>query len=204
MITIDQIVSRDLLKEIRQSDFIDNVDWDYLCPNNIGFEISPCNRKEFEKHFDSIKERCTSILEIGVCNNDEESLSHILINQKKEDAFYFGVDIKDKTFLDNEDKNVFTIQSDSADIDKIMTFVKSKGVDHFDFIFIDGWHSVSQVLKEWRFVEYLSDFGIVCLHDTNYHPGPRKFVNALNPERYLINKTCKEKMDWGITFISKR
>ena len=204
MITIDEIVKRDLLKEIRKSDYIDNVDWDYLCPNNIGYEISPCNREEFEKHFNSIKDKCTSILEIGVCNNDQESLSHILINHKKDDAFYFGVDVKDKSFLSNEDKNVFTIESDSADINKIMTFVNSKGVSHFDFIFIDGWHSVNHVLKEWRFTEYLSDFGIVCLHDTNYHPGPRKFVNALNPEKYVINKTCLNKMDWGITFITKR
>ena len=75
---------------------------------------------------------------------------------------------------------------------------------HFDFIFIDGWHSVNHVLKEWRFVEYLSDFGIVAIHDTNYHPGPRKFIKVLNPERYIIDKTCTEGKDWGISFIKKR
>ncbi len=204
MITIDQIILRDLLKEIRESEYIDNLDWDEHCPLNISYEISPCNRAQFEKHFNSIKDKCASILEIGVCNNDESSLSHILINKKRDDAFYFGVDIKDKSFLAKEEKNVYTIQSDSADIDKIMSFVNSKNVNHFDFIFIDGWHSVNHVLKEWRFVEYLSNGGIVCLHDTNFHPGPRKFVNVLNPERYLINKTCIDRMDWGITFITRR
>jgi hypothetical protein len=204
MITIDEIILRDFLKEIRESEYVDNLDWDENCPGNIGFEISPCNRQQFEEHFNSIKEKCTSILEIGVCNNAEDSLTHVMINNKIDSAFYFGVDIKDKTFLDNEEKNVFTVQSDSADIKKIMAFVNSKGVKHFDFIFIDGWHSVNQVLKEWRFTEYLSDFGMVCLHDTNYHPGPRKFVDGLNPEKYVINKTCVEKIDWGITFITRR
>ena len=204
MITIDQIVFRDLLKEIRTFSPYDDADWDAYCPGNIIYEISDCNREQFIQNFNSVRHQCTSILEIGVCNNDASSLSHILINQKRDDAFYFGVDIKDKTFLDKHDQNVYTIQSDSADIEKIMSFVNSKGVSHFDFIFIDGWHSVNHVLKEWRFTEYLSDFGIVCLHDTNYHPGPRKFVNALNPEKYVINKTCLDKMDWGITFITKR
>ena len=201
---IDQIVSRDLTEEIRTFTKVDDIEWDEYCPMGIDFEISDCNRKLFIENFHSIKDKCTSILEIGVCNNDENSLSHVLINQKDDDAFYFGVDLKDKTFLDNHDKNVFTIQSDSADLEKIMSFVNSKGVKHFDFIFIDGWHSVNHVLKEWRFVEYLSDFGIVAIHDTNYHPGPRKFIKVLNPERYIIDKTCTEGKDWGISFIKKR
>ena len=202
MITIDELIKRDLYKEIRTYTDHDDSDWPTTFEPTV--EISSCNRAQFEKHFNSIKDKCTSILEIGVCNNDEKSLSHILINQKTEDAFYFGVDIKDKSFLSNEDKNVFTIQSDSADIDKIMSFVNSKGVNHFDFIFIDGWHSINQVLKEWRFTEYLSDFGIVCLHDTNFHPGPTELVNNLKNERYIIEKTCTDGNDWGITFITKR
>lgn len=204
MITIDQIVFRDLIKEIRTFSPYDDADWDGNCPGNIIYEISDCNREKFIQNFNSIKYQCTSILEIGVCNNDTSSLSHILINEKRDDAFYFGVDIKDKTFLDNRDKNVYTIQSDSADIEKIMSFVNSKGVNHFDFIFIDGWHSINHVLKEWRFIEYLSKTGIVCLHDTNFHPGPRNFINALNPERYLIDKTCTDLNDWGISFVKIR
>jgi hypothetical protein len=204
MITLDQIIQRDLLKEIRTFSAYDDADWDENCPMNIHQEISNCNRKLFIENFNSVKNQCTSILEIGVCNNDENSLSHILINQKRSDAFYFGVDIKDKTFLDKHNENVYTIQSDSADIDKIMSFVNSKGVNHFDFIFIDGWHSVNHVLREWRFSEYLSSHGIVCLHDTNFHPGPRKFINALNPERYLIDKTCTDYNDWGISFVKLR
>jgi hypothetical protein len=204
MITIDQIVFRDLLKEIRTFSPYDDADWDANCPGNIIYEISDCNREQFIQNFNSVRHQCTSILEIGVCNNDASSLSHILINQKRDDAFYFGVDIKDKTFLDKHDQNVYTIQSDSADIEKIMSFVNSKGVSHFDFIFIDGWHSINHVLKEWRFIEYLSNTGIVCLHDTNYHPGPRSFINALNPERYVIDKTCTEPNDWGISFVKIR
>lgn len=204
MITIDQIIQRDLLKEIRTFTAYDDADWDADCPGNIIYEISDCNRASFKEAFYSIKNACTSILEIGVCNNDKNSLSHILIDEKRDDAYYFGVDIKDKTFLNNHEKNVYTIQSDSADIEKIMSFVNSKGVNHFDFIFIDGWHSINHVLKEWRFTEYLSNFGIVCLHDTNFHPGPKAFVNALNPERYILSKKCTEKDDWGISFIKIR
>ena len=202
MITIDELIKRDLYKEIRTYTEHDDSDWPASFKPPV--EISVCNREEFEKHFNSIKEKCTSILEIGVCRNDEKSLSHILINHKLDNAFYFGVDIEDKSFLSNENKNIFTIQSDSADIHKIMSFVNSKGVNHFDFIFIDGWHSINHVLKEWRFTEFLSDFGIVCLHDTNFHPGPTELVNNLKIERYEICKKCEQDTDFGITFITKK
>ena len=75
MITIDELIKRDLYKEIRTYTDHDDSDWPTTCDPPI--EISACNRVEFEKHFNSIKEKCTSILEIGVSNNNENSLSHI-------------------------------------------------------------------------------------------------------------------------------
>ena len=88
---------------------------------------------------------------------------------------------------------------------EIMSFVKSKGVEKFDFIFIDGWHSINQVLDDWKFTEFLADEGIVGFHDTNCHPGPLLFVDNLNPEKYNIEKKCTTYIvDYGISFVSKK
>ena len=62
------------------------------------------------------------------------------------------------------------------------------GEDSFDFIFIDGWHSINQVLDDWKFTEFLAEGGIVGFHDTNTHPGPMLFVDNLNPDKYIVER----------------
>jgi predicted O-methyltransferase YrrM len=86
-----------------------------------------------------------------------------------------------------------------------MEFVNSKGVDKFDFIFIDGWHSVNQVLDDWKFTEFLADGGVVGFHDTNVHPGPMLFIDHLNTEKYNVEKCCTTWLtDYGISFVTRK
>ena len=74
-----------------------------------------------------------------------------------------------------------------------------------DFLFIDGWHSINQVLDDWKFTEFLADGGVVGFHDTNCHPGPMLFVDNLNPDKYDIEKCCTTWMvDYGISFVSRK
>lgn len=204
MITIDEIIERDFLKEIRTFDFKDDEDWDSSIEKNnltIPSVVSECNRNYMLKYFRMI-ESCKSILEIGV-NDYPGCLSRVLIDNKKDEAKYLGVDINPIPFTDVS-KNQFGIQTDSADYEIIMSFAESKNISNFDFIFIDGWHSVNQILKEWRFIEHLNPNGIVAIHDTNYHPGPKKLIENLNPDKFIIEKYCAGLDDYGIAFVRRK
>ena len=201
MITIDEIVKRDLIKEIRTFSPKDDEDWDVNLPMKWATVVSECNRNYMLNFFNMV-ENCQSILEIGV-NDYTGCLSRVLIDNKKTETKYLGVDINPVPFID-ESKNQFGIQTDSANYEQIMAFANSKGIFSFDFIFIDGWHSVNQVLKEWRFIEHLTKDGILAMHDTNYHPGPKLFIENLNTERYIVEKHCTNSDDCGISFVRLR
>lgn len=214
----DDIVKNDLVKEIRTFTKADDHDHDEtffsmkhpgMIPRGKTYgkkvELSDWNRSQLNKHFSKVSKHAKAILEIGVCRNDDKSSTWSFINNKRPDAFYFGVDIEDKSFLNNEENNVYTLKTSSSNFEEIMKFVNSKGIEKFDFIFIDGWHSINQVLDDWKFTEFLADGGVVGFHDTNCHPGPMLFVDNLNPDKYDIEKCCTTWMvDYGISFVSRK
>ena len=215
--TKDEIVANDLVREIRSFNKIDDSDYNetFFSMKHPGMspwprtapkiEFSDWNRSQLTKHFMKISANAKAILEIGVCRNDDRSSTWCFINNKNKDTYYFGVDLNDKSFLNDKENNVYTLQTSSSNIDEIMSFVKSKGVEKFDFIFIDGWHSINQVLDDWRFTEFLSDGGIVGLHDTNCHPGPMLFVDHLDTNKYNVEKCCTTWLvDYGISFVTKK
>jgi len=215
--TKDYIVKNDLIREIRTFTNVDDLDYNEtffhqkfpgMTPwprGGVKIEFSDWNRSQLTKYFMQVASNAKAILEIGVCRNDGKSSTWCFLNNKNPDTHYFGVDIEDKSFLDSEKDNVFTLRTSSSNTKEIMSFVKSKGVEKFDFIFIDGWHSINQVLDDWKFTEFLADGGIVGFHDTNCHPGPLLFVDNLNPEKYNIEKKCTTYIvDYGISFVSKK
>lgn len=201
MITIDEIVQRDLIKEIRTFTAKDDEDWDSDIPMKGFTVVSECNRENL-LHFYKNLVNCKSILEIGV-NDYEGCLSRVLIDNKSDEATYLGVDINPVPFNDASKKQ-FGIQTDSANIEEIMNYANKIGITSFDLIFIDGWHSVNQVLKEWRFTEFLNTDGIIVFHDTNYHPGPKLFIDALDSSKFNITKCCQVENDYGIAFVTKK
>jgi predicted O-methyltransferase YrrM len=163
-------------------------------------EFSDCNRASLLEHFLKVRDHCTSILEIGVCRNGSDSSTHVFLENKLNTTHYFGVDIEDKTFLDNADQNIHTIKTSSSNIEEIWTAMQDKGVTKIDFLFIDGWHTINQVKRDWEFTKFLSVNGIVGFHDTSCHPGPKRFLEALDTEKWnVIPNTCPA--DWGIGFV---
>lgn len=204
--TIEEIFQNDVKVDFRTHSIFDDFDGSFNNQKSLFIqEFSEMNKFYMKKYFNSIKNNCKSILEIGVHRNNRDSSTYIFLDNKKEDTFYFGIDIEDKSFLDNKKKNIFTLKTDSSNIDEIMKFVRSKGVKEFDFIFIDGDHSINQFLKDWRFTEFLSEDGIVALHDTNCHAGPFLFTEHLNTDKWNLEKLCSQSIlcDWGISFITK-
>ncbi len=212
--TRDEIVKNDLVEEIRTFSEVDdqelNLDifkkkYGVNMSLSVTKEFSDCNKSQLIRQFKKVAPHAKAILEIGVHRNGGDSSTWCFLNYKNKDTYYFGVDIVDKSFLDDKENNIYTIKENSSNTDKIMDIIKSTGVEKFDFIFIDGYHSINQVLDDWKFTEYLAEGGIVGFHDTNMHTGSMLFVDYLNTDKYNVEKSCTTWLvDWGIAFVSRK
>ena len=194
---------------------VDALDYSYIfqvCRNiesqgeNTNF--TAYNRSKLLEYFQRVPD-CRAILEIGVNNNpDNLTSTSVFLSNKKDDTIYIGVDIEDKSNLNNEHKNIYTLQYRSENINTVMNFAKYKGVKQFDFIFIDGWHSVEQVQKELAYAEYLSPRGIIGFHDVNHHPGPIYALQNLDKNIWNIDihrsPTDNVMYDFGVAFIWRK
>lgn len=196
----------DLLKDIRTHTEYDDYDQDEYRTNQHQYnhaEVTDCNRENLLQQFNKVRENAKAILEIGIGRNADQSFAYVFFNNKKKDTFYVGIDIEDRSFLNNPQENIYTIVGDSSDYEKNSVLFKAIGVQKFDFIFIDGWHSINQVLKDWEYTNLLADGGIVGFHDTTCHPGPYNFITNLDPEKWdVIENACPE--DWGVGFARKK
>ena len=211
---------KDLIKDIRSNTYADNLDagiqdfinfWpevknDDNCfkPYLEGTEVSDCNRNALLEQFLKIKDECKSILEIGIGRNGDRSFATVFSQNKKNETIYVGIDIEDRSWLVDCGENIYTIQGDSSNYDQNIEIIKEQfNVTEFDFIFIDGLHSVNQVLKDWEYTNLLSDNGIVGLHDTRYHTGPYLFIRNLDKKVWnVIENACPN--DYGIGFATKK
>ena len=174
----------DLVNDIRFGSVVDDIDHPIpelgLKPSNPPAEFTDANHSALQQAIDRCVNKPKTFLEIGVCRNGQHSSTHTIFKNLPSDGIYLGVDLDDKTFLDNKEKGISTIKTSSSNYEEVVSKLKSLGVDKLDFIFIDGWHSINQVLLDWEYTNLLSDGGVVALHDTTAHPGPFFFVKFLN------------------------
>lgn len=169
----------------------------------IEIEITDCNLNALRDKFLEKKDNCNSILEIGVGRNGPRSFCHVFFENKNVDTKYVGIDVEDRSWIAKPEDNIFFLQADSSDYDNNIKIINEKfNVNSFDFIFIDGLHSVNQVLLDWEYTRNLSDGGIVGFHDTTKHPGPYLFIKSLNRKLWEVNENmCQD--DFGIGFAKK-
>ncbi len=167
-------------------------------------EFSEENQRWLRHHL--LRMPCVGcVVEIGVQRNPlPESSTGILLRHKRADAVYIGVDLEDKSHLDDPVRRVFTVKGDSSDHRAVFALMDRLGVHKIDFLFIDGWHSVNQCVRDWGYTERLSAHGVVMLHDTNVHPGPVALYEAIDENLYEKIMYCTEGADWGIAAISRR
>jgi len=167
-------------------------------------EFSPANQDVLKQALLTVPNpRC--IVEIGVQRNLlPESSTGILLQHKPKECVFIGVDIEDKSHLADANAGVFTLKMDSADRFRVFGLMDQLKLEHIDFLFIDGWHSVSQCLADWQYVERLSPDGVVVMHDTNVHPGPVAVFEAIDEKMFEKVKYCTEGPDWGIAVIRRR
>jgi hypothetical protein len=200
----------DLIKDIRTHSAYDDKDTsgdsgirhpnEHLWPWD---EVTDANRNAIKERFLKVRDNCKAILEIGVCRNEKDSITHIFLDNKLPDTVYIGIDIDDKSFLNDPEKNIYTIQGDSSSITEAVEIFKDLGVTEFGFIFIDGWHSINQVLIDWEYTSMLSPTGIVGLHDVSSHPGPHYFINNINEEKWNVEKNVCP-FDHGVGFAWRK
>jgi len=166
-------------------------------------EVSDCNLAIVIGEIERLGDRYKACMDIGVARNGERSMSHRYHGLKPKGAVYVGVDVEDKSFLNNPDENIWTIQANSHEQDRIRSFLKEKGVDKLDILAIDGWHSVNTTMNDWRYADLLSDHGVVIVHDTNHHPGDIALCEAVDENLFDIIRSCTS-YDSGIAVFRRK
>jgi hypothetical protein len=163
-------------------------------------EFSQCNQATLREALRSLKDP-TAILEIGMERrpNDPHCSTTVLVNEKPKDCVYIGVDMRDCRYIENADKNTHMMVTDSGDVRAVMGRARELGIEQFDLIHIDGWHSVNQVIIDWQYVEFLRPGGVVVAHDSNEHFGPVALFEAVDPQYFAKERRCGAPNDWGIS-----
>lgn len=155
------------------------------------------------ERFLHVKDRGHAILEIGVSENLVEGSTAVFLKNKKKNIFYAGIDLEDRSFLNNPNENIYTIKNDSNKINENMFYLSQLGIKYFDFIFIDGGRGISQLMCDWEYTKWLSPIGYVAFHETNSRQDIDEFFNILNiNEWHIVKNVCKN--DVGLGFVWKR
>lgn len=203
-------IQKYLTNDIRLENLEDN-DKDFIpqFPNPFQLvgnkEFSMCNQTALTEEFTKVKDQTKVIVEIGVSRitynqTYDQTSTSIFLRHKSPETIYLGIDIDDKTFLQGMGRNIFTLQSKSEDYEKIQAKLDALKISQIDFLFVDGWHSINQVIDELWYVDFMKSGGVIGFHDTNYHPGPSRIIKNLNPDIFEVVQYCEQQDDWGIGF----
>lgn len=166
-------------------------------------EIQDC---ELELVGDMAKKYAThGILEIGVArpNNREKAFTYKYTKFKSKEIPYVAIDIDDKSFLNNDTENIYSLQCKSEEQDKVREFLKENGINEISILSIDGWHSINAVINDWKYTDLLVRGGIVIFHDSNYHPGVHCFIPFIDETKYEVTKYFEGEDAHGITIAKK-
>lgn len=166
-------------------------------------EVTDCNLAVMRQVVGQLGSNLSAALEIGVNRNGDRSMSRIIMDSRPQGSYYLGIDIEDKSYLDDPDNNTWTIRCSSDDRPAVMGKLQERGVEKLDLIMIDGWHSVNMCVNDWHYTELLSDHGIVILHDTNSHPGCVALFDAVDENLWIKERFCTNS-DFGIATFKRR
>lgn len=167
-------------------------------------EFSECNHENLKKAIYSCGVAPKFFLEIGVNRNDLKSSTQTIFRCLPTDGVYLGVDIDDRSYLNNESRGIHTIRTNSSNFELVVSTLQKLNVSSLDFILIDGWHSINQVLDDWEYTNILAPHGVVAFHDTTSHPGPNAFINALNTDKWeVVANTCGDDFGFGYCYLKR-
>lgn len=171
-----------------------------------GLSFPRRDREIIKREIDNLGDSLICAVEIGVTNSQYEvSSAKIVIDNMPKGAKYIGIDKVDRSSKLKGNSNVYFLRTDSSDIETVREYLDKLEVDSIDYLFIDGKHSVNQVVDDWRYAELVQDNGVILLHDTTLHPGPYTLFDAIDEsifekEKYFVNV----KESYGISVIRKK
>jgi hypothetical protein len=154
-------------------------------------------------------ENCQSILEIGCKWYIENNSTNTIEKYKPQTAKHFCVDQNPQNIENLNGENVHALCTFSSNYDGIVSFINEHGKNNIDLLFIDGWHSVNQVLDDFKYIDLLSPNGVVVLHDVAVHPGPVELLKALDENVWEISKHTDKDIfgmpnDFGIAVLKRK
>ena len=163
-----------------------------------------------------VKPKC--ILEIGVAweKNSEKQQEEWKLDSKylnhtstglflKTKGYYLGIDLNDRSYHHNPKEFKYFFQTDSRNIELVMNRLRALGIWEIDLIMIDGHHSVNMTANDWQYSKYLSQDGVILLHDTNVHPGNYTIFDAIDETLFTKKKYfSKDKDTFGIAVIERK
>lgn len=125
------------------------------------------------------------VVEIGIARHHRfsNSSTHTLFDNKKENCKYFGIDLDYTGIYEYEtyQPNIKLLIGNSGD-QNIIDVVKNNSP--IDILLIDGDHSINGFLQDWEYVKYVRKGGFIVCHDTNNHPGPFYFYDAIDENKF--------------------
>lgn len=162
-----------------------------------------------KKSFDVVESICKNymtdaIMEIGVSRNGDGSFTNAILKNKPDNIPYLGVDVENKSYLQDPKKNIYTIQAKSEEQLKIRKHMQYLNINKLSILFIDGWHSLNTVINDWRYTDLLSHYSVVFLHDTNGHPGPTIILESIDKDIFNIKKYFENDDDYGLSIAVKK
>lgn len=160
----------------------------------------------FSDAFLSVRDSAKAIMEIGVDafspnssgNYTVKSSTQIMLESKRKETLYLGIDIADKSYLNNPDDNIYTLMTNSDNYLEVHNFLVGKGVTELDFLFIDGDHSLNYALIDWNYTEWLKIGGVVVMHDTHYHLGPKIIFECMDTNIFEKQTFGDDRLNWGL------
>lgn len=169
------------------------------------FHFTPLDHEALTYAYNKLTSPPKLIVEIGVNRSEsyEVSSTSTLLKLKPKDCMYIGIDLDDKSSINNLENNIFTLRGNSADHEMLYKMMDWYGHEQIDFMFVDGWHSINQVMIEWKYWEKMIPNGVMAFHDTNYHPGPVALFEAIDRDMFSVELFGRGESDWGVGVVQR-
>lgn len=190
----------------------DNIDYFNITQKLAkGTLFSRCNLDVLSKQ---ITDEVGCVLELGMNKRGPKHFNScstvVILRNKKPSCLYLGVDLHNKRYVNNVNNNAHTIQCNTFDRAVVRDKLTELGAEKIDVLMIDADHSINSAINDWRYTEWLSDSGVVVLHDTNAHIGPTLLYDAIDSRLFDKQKFCKERnkkgifTDWGVAVFKRK
>ena len=169
------------------------------------FHFTPLDHEALTYAYNKLTVPPKLIVEIGVNRSEsyEISSTSTLLKLKSKECMYIGIDLDDKSAINNFENNVFTLRNNSIEHEKLYQLMNWHNHKQIDFMFVDGWHSVNQIIGEWKYWEKMIPNGVMAFHDTNYHPGPVALLDAIDTSIFSVELFGRGEADWGVGVVQR-